>query len=287
MFFKKILGFINLYRLDIAFITVLLYLFGSFFVIGFKSFNVINFLMSFLISFVSVNFIYSLNSWFDADIDKINKPTRPIPAGIITKKEAYIYSICLLLVSIVYPIFFINISNFILLVYIFPIIGILYSNKIFSFKKNKYLALFAITFSLVMVFAISFLINGGIINNNFILTTISFWFLTIAIVIFKDLSDIEGDKKYGSENWFVVLSKNKVLTISFIFILLSFILSFFMDNIFIKIITIIQLSSILFLLFIFSIFKISFDKFYNSLLKFLIINGFIYIVIYSCVKLFL
>ncbi len=287
MFFKKILGFINLYRLDIAFITVLLYLFGSFFVIGFKSFNVINFLMSFLISFVSVNFIYSLNSWFDADIDKINKPTRPIPAGIITKKEAYIYSICLLLVSIVYPIFFINISNFILLVYIFPIIGILYSNKIFSFKKNKYLALFAITFSLVMVFAISFLINGGIINNNFILTTISFWFLTIAIVIFKDLSDIEGDKKYGSENWFVVLSKNKVLAISFIFILLSFIFSFFMDNIFIKIITIIQLSSILFLLFIFSIFKINFDKFYNSLLKFLIINGFIYIIIYSCVKLFL
>jgi geranylgeranylglycerol-phosphate geranylgeranyltransferase len=37
----------------------------------------------------------SINDFFDVDIDRINKPNRPLPAGRITRKQAYVFSLLL------------------------------------------------------------------------------------------------------------------------------------------------------------------------------------------------
>ncbi len=38
---------------------------------------------------------YAINDYFDVDIDKLNKPWRPIPSGRVTPGEAHVYSILL------------------------------------------------------------------------------------------------------------------------------------------------------------------------------------------------
>ncbi len=38
---------------------------------------------------------YAINDYFDADIDRLNKPWRPIPSGRVTPGEAYAYSLLL------------------------------------------------------------------------------------------------------------------------------------------------------------------------------------------------
>jgi 4-hydroxybenzoate polyprenyltransferase len=43
------------------------------------------------ISLISFNYIYSLNSIEDRDIDSINKPGRPIPAGKLNLTDSHRY----------------------------------------------------------------------------------------------------------------------------------------------------------------------------------------------------
>ena len=43
-----------------------------------------------------------INDYYDVEIDKINKPYRPIAAGIISPNQGFIYSIILFLIGIVF-----------------------------------------------------------------------------------------------------------------------------------------------------------------------------------------
>ena len=56
------------------------------------------------------------NDVFDADLDKIERPERPIPMGIITIKEAALLGIILLLVGIITAFFVNQVSGFISIV---------------------------------------------------------------------------------------------------------------------------------------------------------------------------
>ncbi|MBP8016817.1 UbiA family prenyltransferase [Candidatus Gracilibacteria bacterium] len=257
--------FLKLYRFDIFLITILLFLFGSFLANDFniKGSNYLyNLLLGFLISAISINFIYSLNSWFDADVDKINKPERPIPAGLIKKSEAFIYSIFLGILALIYP-FFLFFNNIKFLFLIFILVGVLYSNSIFSLKKNKYLSLISIIFIVILVFYLGYIINNGnVYENQFFINVVLLFLLNLSVLPLKDLTDICGDKIYGLDNWFISFSKNKILIFSIILLYFGLILSIIFFNI---IFFIIYFSIILF--FIFSlIFGFNLDNFYKKIL---------------------
>ena len=264
--FKKIFGFLRLYRFDVFIIFFFLYFLGCYIATGFE-FNLSDsLLVSLLISGISINFIYSLNSWFDADIDKINKPKRPIPSGLISKSQAFIYALVLLCLSTVYPVILFGFSTTAAWFLFFPLAGILYSNPVFSFKKNKFFALLLITAYALVTCSLGYFLNGGT------LTFISFIYGCVliitcaAIIPLKDLSDVEGDAAGNAGNWFENGRQQERFTFSAGFFTLSAVLSFFLDDALVSAVTLINLFCFVILLWSFHRFGITLKKFYRTLL---------------------
>lgn len=200
--FRKALGFLQLYRADVFIRYSFLYLLGCYVAAGSSFEFAWNALVSLLLSGLSFNFIYSLNSWADADIDAINKPHRPIPAGVITKHEALTYILALLVLSVAYPPLLFGISWPALCFLWFPIAGILYSNPVFAFKKQKYLALLLITATVLWVGLLGYFLNGGVVNGVFLTLSVILVAGGIVAVPLKDIPDVAGDTVKGAENWF-------------------------------------------------------------------------------------
>ena len=194
-------GLLRLYRLDAFLIFLLVYVLGAVAAGGTLS-PVHELFVALLISGISFNFVYSLNSWADADIDAINKPSRPIPSGAVTRPQALAYSLVLLAASLAYPfILFVSSAQILLCLWI-PVAGILYSNPVYPLKKKRLLALLTITVTVLAVAALGYISNGGVFDTRFYFLTLALFIVCIAVIPLKDLSDVEGDKAHGAENWF-------------------------------------------------------------------------------------
>jgi geranylgeranylglycerol-phosphate geranylgeranyltransferase len=160
-----------------------------------------------------------INDIFDIEIDKINRPDRPIPSNKIVIKEAYIYYFVLVVVSIgisvlvsVPAFLIVSFSHFLLFIYSkllkqIPLAG----NILISFLTG-----------LVFIF-------GGVVVENPIAAAIPavFAFLINFIrEIVKDMQDIEGDKKVDIKTFPIQFgfkfSKTLILITTLVLILFTF-----------------------------------------------------------------
>lgn len=144
----------------------------------------------------------SINDYFDAEIDKINRPYRPIPSGSISKNTAIFFTIICFIIGfyLSIPIFtyttgFILISTAILLIAYTPI-----------FKPTVFMGNFIVSTILGTTFIFSASIFGDI-TKGIPPALLAFGF-NLARELIKDIEDIEGDIsrnaktipiKYGKE----------------------------------------------------------------------------------------
>ena len=180
-------------------------------VIG-SGYNFLNYLYeSFLVFFVTLIFCFggfALNDYYDRDIDKISHPNRPIPAGIISPKKAYMLGFLLLLISISLS-FFINL--FCLLLTIFTFILIL--------SYEKFLKMFPIGNVIIALLAsITFLFGGMAIYQieKPLFLSIMVFFMILGREILMDIEDIEGD--INRKTLPKIIGKEKAKIFSYIFI---------------------------------------------------------------------
>lgn len=205
----KIADYFNLFRLDVAIISFLSYLLGAQLAGGldFK-----NFVIGLFVSLASVNFIYSLNSWADREIDKINKPSRPIPSGKIKPGAALVYCIALLAVSLAYPFFVCKSIRAVVLFLLFPLVGIIYSVKPFWLKRNFIASGFLTSITLVLPVALGCFVNAKGFYPLPLFAALFFY--SLSIVPLKDIEDMRGDVACGCGNWFFKLGRRKLLLFS-------------------------------------------------------------------------
>ncbi|MBY9005558.1 MAG: geranylgeranylglycerol-phosphate geranylgeranyltransferase [Candidatus Lokiarchaeota archaeon] len=174
-----------------------------------------------------------INDIFDLEIDRINRPTRPIPRGDITLKEAKILFISTFALGIIIAIInsiMLNLGflNIIIAIF-FGFIGWLYAAW---GKKSGFLGniIVSISFSIGLIY-------GAVLNGSSIPIYIYYFFLTsffllLAREIVKGCEDIEGDKKEGVRTLAILLNIRKALYISImfdIFAIIFFILPIFTD----------------------------------------------------------
>lgn len=192
---------------------------------------IINIILGVLTYFFVAGSGMVINDIYDLEIDKINRPERPIPSGRITIKQAKIIFFTALGIGVglsIFHSFFFNIGflNIILAVF-FGFIGWVYAKW---GKKSGFLGniIVSVSFSIGLVY-------GAILNNSIVPPYIYFFFLTsffllLSREVIKGCEDIEGDKEQNVKTLAIRIGVKKSTRFAIIFSLIAiifFILPYF------------------------------------------------------------
>ena len=164
-------------------------------------------------------YIVGLNQLCDVEIDRVNKPDLPLASGEFTilqgQSIVFLTGVLALLIA--------SLSGVWLFatVAISLVIGTAYSLPPIRLKRFPFLAAFCIlTVRGVIVNIGLFLHYGNKLNsqealNPYVWTLTLFILLfTVAIAIFKDVPDLEGDRQYNINTFTLVIGKPAVLEIT-------------------------------------------------------------------------
>jgi geranylgeranylglycerol-phosphate geranylgeranyltransferase len=208
---EKIKNYFRLARLQNNLITFISVLLGGF--VG----DVSSWL-ELILAAVSASFIsaggYALNDYFDLEIDRINRPDRVLPEGVIIPKKAFLFSISLFA------------SGFILSLFLKPLsvvmsVAAIIFLSLYSVRFKRELLIGNVTVSLIC--ALTF-IYGGVFSHNpeisYIPALFAFLF-HMGRELIKDMEDMEGDKALKSESFPIAYgTRNSQLLIIAIFAIL-------------------------------------------------------------------
>lgn len=192
----------------------------------------IGFLILTLISSLLANvYIVGINQIYDVEIDKINKPYLPIAAGELSIKQAKYLVIFSAVFSLITAYM---VSIYLVAVVILGLlIGTTYSIPKTRFKTKPFMASFSISFVRGVLGNIGLYLSYAsvlsVVRPNILMVIV---FLTIfilinssVIAIFKDIPDIEGDKKYNVRTFSVRMGQQKIFSISIFLILANYALA--------------------------------------------------------------
>lgn len=175
-------------------------------------------LLAGLIVFLETSAGNSINDYFDYEIDKINRPNRPIPSGRISKKNAKIFYLLLVLTGISIA-FLVN--KYIVFMSILASIALYtYSWKL---KGTPFFGNFivALMTGLVPIF-------GGLAVEEIGLVyymALSAFLVNLSREIYKDIEDIEGDRQ-KAKTLPITIGKRKSFILALIFLLLTILSTF-------------------------------------------------------------
>lgn len=164
----------------------------------------------------------TMNDYFDLDIDKINKPYRAIPAGLITSKTSLWISTSEYITGILLSLL-ISIEMF-LLAFFFAALSVIYSAYL---KRTALLGNFTVSLSTAAVF-----IYGGLAVRRpamAIIPAVFAFFYHFGREIIKDLQDMKGDKEYAAKTFPVkygVMPSISLIWINFLLLILLTILPY-------------------------------------------------------------
>jgi geranylgeranylglycerol-phosphate geranylgeranyltransferase len=220
VFIKKLKGVIQLFRPELPFSAGVCVVLGEIVALGnFPPLReiVLGFICGFFISGSAI----VLNDYFDLEVDKVNAPNRPLPAGIVSQSEAILLTVIATFIGLSAS-FALGISTFLVCV-IFWLIGFLYNWK---FKEAGLPGNLMVSSSV----AITFILGGIVVAEpwNKIVWTFGLmaFFIDLGEEIAGDAMDIEGDKKRGSKSIAIVRGRSFALVISSLLFGLVVLISF-------------------------------------------------------------
>ncbi|MEM1644256.1 MAG: geranylgeranylglycerol-phosphate geranylgeranyltransferase [Ignisphaera sp.] len=213
---KKILAWIDIIRVGnciaLGYAAIVGYMLGAS-----KALDLVTILKLFIAAFTIGGGSNIVNDYFDAYIDAINKPWRPIPMGIIRASEARTVALIMGFIGIVLS-FTITYVNGIVAFVAF-VLAYLYS---FKLKKILLVGNLIVAFSAALS-----IIYGGFASTNIsldiILATLFAFLLNFGRELLKGIEDIEGDKKYHIRTLATVAgAKTAYISSLLVFIMLIF-----------------------------------------------------------------
>jgi geranylgeranylglycerol-phosphate geranylgeranyltransferase len=231
---KKILSVIHIIRpinLLIIFCSVIV---AGIICIGINSLPSKIIFAAFAFSFVGAA-AYVVNDIFDVEIDKINKPLRPLASNALSKKEAWYLFVLLCMLSIIFSLP-VNLLSFAVIL-VSEVIVFLYSYRI---KKIPLAGNITVSFMTGLAF-----IYGGVAVDNVkdaVIPAVFAFIINFIREIVKDMEDIEGDRKnniqtfpirYGSKASVILITSLTIFL--FIFTFVPFIFQYYKIEYFIMV----------------------------------------------------
>lgn len=169
---------------------------------------------------LGTGFSQSINDYFDRDIDAINDPGRPIPAGLVSLNEARLNWIVLGTATLLVSLVFANPLITILAV-LGIILSVLYSMPPVKLKKHYFLGPPAVGLGYVsMSWLVGHLIFAPLTWQSVIVAWIN-GSIASGMLFLNDIKSVEGDRLHGLQSLTVVIGVQKTLIIAFATINLS------------------------------------------------------------------
>lgn len=177
---------------------------------------------------LGTGFSQSVNDYYDLELDMINEPTRPIPSGRLTKKEALwnwsiVLAIAVLLGSLLSLhiggqrgwIFFCSLATGLAL-------GYIYSAPPLKLKKNILLSAPAVGISYGVITWLSANVFFAPLRQEVVWLSVLNFFMGCSLIIMNDFKSQEGDAKNGMKSLAVMIGAKNTFLVAFIIIDLVF-----------------------------------------------------------------
>ncbi|NJE08985.1 geranylgeranylglycerol-phosphate geranylgeranyltransferase [Thermococcus sp. M39] len=177
-------------------------------------------LLIFAVIFLGCSAGNTINDYFDYEIDKINRPTRPLPRGAMSRKTAFWYAMLLFAVGLILA-YNLNIYAFLLAILAYFVLFI-YAWKL---KPLPIIGNIMVA-SLTGVTPLYGAIAVGKIGLAGYLALCAFM-VNLAREIMKDIEDIEGDRAKGAKTLPIVWGVEKSAYLASLFGIATVITSFF------------------------------------------------------------
>ncbi|HDQ44178.1 MAG TPA: geranylgeranylglycerol-phosphate geranylgeranyltransferase [bacterium] len=132
----------------------------------------------------------AINDYFDLEIDRVNKPKRPLPAGLVGPRRAYGFALLLFLSGIAVSLF-IHLPGF--------TIALLSSVALYAYSRRLKRTVLWGNLTVAFITGLAFVYGGlavGRTREALIVGVFSFLY-HLAREIIKDAEDVEGDRKDG------------------------------------------------------------------------------------------
>ncbi len=161
------------------------------------------------------------NDYFDLEVDRVNTPDRPLPAGLLSPTEAIVLAGVTALLGLAAS-YLLGIPAFVLCI-LFWIIGFLYNWK---FKEAGLLGNLMVSSSAGITFILGGMAAGAPWNRIVWCFAWMAFFIDLGEEIAGDAMDMEGDKKRGSRSIALVRGRTFALTVSGSLFVLVVLISF-------------------------------------------------------------
>ena len=222
---KRINGFLKLVRIELC-------VFGTigFFVSGVLAGDLIGFqaeyLIGFLIIFLSEAGAFAINDYIDYEIDvKNNRSDRPLVVGLISRRTALITAIILLIIDLILVLLLNRVASILALISV-PAFYI-YS---LGLKKKILVKNILIAYSYTGTIIFGSLVTDAILEPIIIYFALMGFIVGLGSEIMFDIADVEGDKELGINtipNKFGLKTAAKVSVVLYLIIIVMDPLPFF------------------------------------------------------------
>ena len=155
-----------------------------------------------------------INDYYDAEIDAINRPKRPIPSGTVTRNAALVYAGVLFILGIITSVFT---SALCLVIALFnSALLVAYAARL---KSTPFFGNAAVSYLSASIFLFGGAFAGwdGFVH---MLPVAAITFLAmLARELLKDAEDIEGDRAGGADTLSIRIGVRKTALLAFVFTL--------------------------------------------------------------------
>ncbi|MBF0585805.1 UbiA family prenyltransferase [Prosthecochloris sp. N3] len=170
---------------------------------------------------LGTGFSQTINDYYDLELDRINEPTRPIPSGRLTEKEALLNSIVVCLLALGTGIFLaLSVGGTRGMIIISSIIAglvvaYIYSAPPLKLKKNILTSAPAVGFSYSFITFLSANAVFSEIRPEAIWLAVLNFFMAIALIIMNDFKSAKGDEESGLKSLTVMIGAKNTFLVAF------------------------------------------------------------------------
>ena len=179
-------------------------------------------LLAFVTGFAICAFSMVANDYYDIEVDRVNQPTRPLPSGAVSMREARVIAGFTLAVGMVAAVRTFDVAA-VAIAGLYALLAWLYDYRV---KKYGLLGNLIVASSLAIPF-----IYGGVVSGGDVLGSLLLFMASTALLcgvgreVVKAMADVPGDQKRGIRSWAAVHGLRSASVVGALFFLAAVVTS--------------------------------------------------------------